>query len=161
MNWLLDIIIAAILIVGIVLGWRRGFIKTAVIATSGILSLLVALLLTKPCSVIFGWLDFPTALIRIITFILLYIVMKVVLRLMASILTKLFDVPFLRKLNKWMGVILSLIIAIVRVLIFCLVMNVLFDAADFLNLGLFDSLEAGNSILFSFFSKFDLFSFIF
>ena len=81
MSWLLDAIILVILAVGIFLGWKRGFVKTAIIAVSGIISLLVSLFLSKPVSGLLEWMELPKAVTIIIAFIILYLIIKVLLRL--------------------------------------------------------------------------------
>ena len=159
--WILDIIVFVLLVYGAFMGGKRGFVKTAIIATKGLLSLLVALLLTKPCSGLFSWLDLPTAIIRIITFVVLFLLMKLVLRFVADIISKLFDVPFLRGLNKWLGVALGLIIAIVRIIVFCLIVNSIINLAHTIGIDALSNLSASGTVLFNWFSRINIFDFIF
>lgn len=160
MSWLLDVIILVILAVSVFIGWKKGFIESAVSAVSGIASLIAALLLSRPAALALKGLELPDAAKRIIAFAAIYLLTKLVLRLCSNLLTKLFDRPVLRTLNKGFGIALNVVFAVVEILIFCFVVNVSMDVAALLGSDIFKSLAPESTILFKFFSQIDVFSFI-
>lgn len=160
MSWLLDAVILIIIAGSIMEGWKKGFIKTAVGAASGLISIFTAFILCVPASCVFGWADIPESLKIAIAFIVIYLLSKLVLYLMSELLTKLFDVPILRTVNKSLGIMLNIIISILNVIALCFVVNAVFDAAELFGSDIFTSIDRESTILFKFFSSIDVFSYI-
>lgn len=160
MSWILDLIVAGIIAVTVFLGWKRGFVKTAVTAVSGIASVIIALVLTVPVASALEGLEIGKAAATLIAFVVIYIAAKLLLRLCAAILTKLLDLPVLRSLNTLLGVAAGAVIAFVRVMLFCFFINALLLAAEFFGSDIFAEINTGETILFDLFSKIDIFGFL-
>ncbi len=160
MSWLLDAVILAILTFSVIEGWKRGFIKTAASAASGLISIIAAFILCRPVSLSLGWAEIPESLKIAISFVVLYLISKLVLYFMSELLTKLFDVPFLRTVNKSLGVILNVFIALLNVIALCFIINAVFDAAEFFGSDIFAAVDREKTTVFKFFSSIDVFSHI-
>ena len=160
MGWLLDVVILVILAVAAFFGWKRGFVKTLVFSTSNFISLTIAFVFCRPLSVYLEWTELSEVLNVVIAFSALWFITKVGLYFAADFLTKLFDVPVLRTVNKGLGVALSMLVSLLKVFAFCFIVNSLFDAAEFLGSEVFEQIDRETTYLFSFFSKIDVSSLI-
>lgn len=160
MNLILDLIIAGIIAGTVFLGYKRGFVTTAVIAISGIVSLIAALIFTGPVSGMLEGLELGKAATSIIVFALIYIAAKLLLHLAAAVLTKMLDVPVLRSLNRLLGIAAGAVIAFVRVLMFCFFITAAIIAADHFGSDVFADINTADTVLFKFFSQIDIFSFL-
>jgi len=161
MTLFLDLVVLAVLVLGALLGWKRGFLKTAIIAASGIISLLVSLFLAKPISNLLSFTDLPEIANVVLAFIILYFVIKLLLRFTAGLLTKLLDRPVLRKLNTVLGIILGVVLAIFRIFIFCFIANAIIEIAGALDIGFFKNIDPDDTILFNFFNNINIFNLLF
>ncbi len=161
MSWLLDAVVLAIIAFSVIEGWKRGFIKTAVSAASGFISIIAAFILCRPVSYSLAWAEIPESLKIAIAFIVLYVISKLILYFMSELLTKLFDVPILRTVNKSLGVILNVAIALLNVIALCFIINAVFDAAEFFGSDIFATVDRDKTVIFKFFSDINVFSYIF
>lgn len=94
-----------------------------------------------------------------IAIILLFIGSQIVLAIIARVLNLVAKLPIIRTANKALGILLGIVLALLRVCLFCFVMGVLIENATFLNSEFLASLDAEKTTLFKFFSEIDVFSF--
>lgn len=160
MGWLLDVVILVILAVAAFFGWKRGFVKTLVFSTSRFVSLAVAFAFCHPISLYMEWTELPEVLNVVIAFLALWFATHIALYFAADFLTRSFDVPVLRTINRWLGVALSMLVSLLKVLAFCFIINSLFDVAELFGYDTFDRIDRESTYLFSFFSKINVFSVI-
>lgn len=95
----------------------------------------------------------------IISVILLYFGTKILLAIVASVLDKIAKLPILKTYNKLLGVLLGILLAIVRISLFCFVAGVLIKNADFLGSDYISALNPENTLLFKLFSNLNIFGF--
>ncbi len=160
MSWILDITVLAIMAITIFLGWKRGFVKTAVVAASGIIALIVAMLLTGPISSALDDIGIGKAFVTLITFVIIYIASKLLLRLLSNILTKLLDIPVLRPMNKALGIVLGVILALIRAWMFCFAVNLVLNIGGFFDMDFAKDIDTGDTILFDLIDNINIFSFL-
>ena len=94
-------------------------------------------------------------------FVLLYLGSVLVLRLAAYLLDKLTDLPILRQANKLLGLVAGVVLALLRVWLFCAVVQLLLPCADTLGLGIVSHIDPANTFLFKFFYENNFFSLFF
>ena len=91
--------------------------------------------------------------------IVIFLGAQLVLLIVAIILDKVASLPILRTANKSLGLALGIILALFRVFLFCFIVDLLINNAPFIDNRFIDMLDPDNTILYSFFSKIDVFSF--
>ena len=91
--------------------------------------------------------------------IVLFLGSQIALLIVAAVLDKVASLPILRKANKSLGLLLGIILAFFRVLLFCFIVDLLINNAPFIDSSFIDMLDPENTILYSFFSEIDVFSF--
>lgn len=160
MGWLLDVVILVILATAAFFGWKRGFVKTLVSSASRFISIAVAFAFCRPISLYMEWTELPEVLNVVIAFLALWFATHVALYFAADFLTKSLDVPVLRTINRWLGVALSMLASLLKVLAFCFIVNSLFDAAELFGYDTFDQINRESTYLFTFFSKIDVIAFV-
>lgn len=160
MIWILDIALLAIIAISVFLGWKRGFVKTAVVAASGIISLIVAMILTGPISDALEGIDIGKAFLTLITFVVIYVASKLLLRLLSNILTKLLDIPVLRPMNKALGIVLGVILALIRAWMFCFAVNLVLNIGGFFDMDFVKDIDTNDTILFDLFDGINIFGFL-
>lgn len=94
-------------------------------------------------------------------FILLYLGSVLVLRLAAYLLDKLTDLPILRQANKLLGLAAGVVLALLRVWLFCAVVRLLLPCADTLGLDFVSRIDPSATFLFKFFYENNFFNFFF
>lgn len=95
----------------------------------------------------------------IVSVILLYFGTRILLAIVAAVLDKLAKLPILKTSNKLLGVLLGIVLAAVRISLFCFVAGVLIKHADFLGNSYISALDPEKTLLFRFFSNIDIFGF--
>ena len=125
---MLDLLILVILIVGIFVGGRRGFIVQAIHMFGFIIAIIVALIYYKPLAQKFLlWIPYPgfaesatstleligldvdRTFYRVIAFAIIFFATKLVLQIIGSMLDFLKYLPILGSINRMLGAILGLI----------------------------------------------------
>lgn len=76
-------------------------------------------------------------------------------------LDKLTDLPILRQANKLLGLVAGVVLALLRVWLFCAVVQLLLPCADTLGLGIVSHIDPANTFLFKFFYENNFFSLFF
>ena len=95
----------------------------------------------------------------LVAIVVLFIGTQILLSIVAFLLNKLATLPILRTANKGLGIVLGIVLALLRVFLFCFVMNLLIDNASFLNSDFLSGLNPENTFLFKMLSGIDVFSF--
>ncbi len=95
----------------------------------------------------------------LVAIVVLFIGTQILLSIVAFLLNKLATLPILRTANKGLGIVLGVVLALLRVFLFCFVMNLLIDNASFLNSDFLSGLNPENTFLFKMLSGIDVFSF--
>ena len=95
----------------------------------------------------------------VIAVIVLFFGTQILLSIAAYFLNKLAKLPVLRSFNKLFGIILGVILALLRVLLFCFVVNILIEHSVFLGSEFISSLSPESTVLFKPLSELDIFSF--
>lgn len=95
----------------------------------------------------------------LLAIIVLFIATQIVLAIVACILDKVARLPILRTANKALGILLGVLLAFFRVLLFCFVVDLLIRHAPFIDSSFIDMLDPESTLLYAFFSKIDVFSF--
>lgn len=96
---------------------------------------------------------------RLLAVIILFIGAQIILSIIAFILNRIVELPVLRTANKGLGIALGVILAVLRISLFCFVMNLLIGNAEYLNSDFINSLQPENTFFFKLFSNIDIFSF--
>ncbi len=81
--------------------------------------------------------------------------------LAACLLDKPTDLPILRQANKLLGLVAGVVLALLRVWLFCAVVQLLLPCADTLGLGIVSHIDPANTFLFKFFYENNFFSLFF
>lgn len=91
--------------------------------------------------------------------IILYFGTKLALAVAAWLLDKLMKLPVLRSCNKLLGAVLGAVLAVMRVMLFCFIANIIISNAEFLGADALRSIDPQKTLIFAFFSGNRLFSF--
>ncbi len=101
------------------------------------------------------------AVATVIAVVLLFIGSQIAVALIARALDIVAKLPLLRFANKWLGVALGVVLAFLRVTLFCFVMSRLINSSAFLDSGFLSQLNSDDTLIFKFVSEIDIFSFFF
>lgn len=123
---MLSIIIIFLLLIGCIVGLRRGFILQAIHLVGWIIAFIVAFIYYDDlASRLTLWIPYPTigentalqvlldavnaeaAFYNGVAFFLIFIAVKIILQIIGSMLTFVTNIPVLRQLNLWLGGILG------------------------------------------------------
>lgn len=120
---MLDIIILILLLMGTLLGLKRGFILQFIRLTSFILSIAFAALFYKNVAPHLHWIPAPdfqrdsrlflftgnleAAYYNAIAFIVLFIIAKILLRIIGSFLSIVAGIPVIKQINQMLGAVLG------------------------------------------------------
>ena len=96
---------------------------------------------------------------KLLAVIILFIGAQIILSIIAFILNRIVELPVLRTANKGLGIALGVILAVLRIALFCFVMNLLIGNAEYLNSEFINGLQPENTFFFKLFSNIDIFSF--
>lgn len=101
------------------------------------------------------------SVITVIAFLILFIGTTLILKLAVFLLDRFFQLPVLKQANTFLGVLLGVILALIRVYLFVAVINVLLPYGQQLNWQFFSQIHAEETLLFGWFCKHNLFTAIF
>lgn len=123
---MLDLVIAIVLLIGVTIGIKRGFIVQVLHLTSIIIALIVSYTYYKPLAEkIVLWIPYPSIMSKgnlavaidrldldrtfyqALAFIVLFFIVKIALQMVMSIVDVFTYVPILRSVNKLLGAILG------------------------------------------------------
>lgn len=94
-----------------------------------------------------------------VALIVLFIGTQIVLSIAAFFLNRVASLPILRTANKALGIVLGVVLALLRVCLFCFVMNLLIENSAFIGNDFISGLNPESTFLFEMFSKIDIFAF--
>ena len=97
------------------------------------------------------------AVATVVAFLVLFLGSLLILQLALFLLDRFFRLPVLRQANTFLGVLLGVILAAVRVYLFVALVNLLLPYGIQLGWTFFSQLDAGSTILFSWFCEHNLF----
>lgn len=83
-----------------------------------------------------------------------------ILKIVAFVLDKVCKLPVLKTANKLLGLLLGIILAIVRVYLFCFIIKMIIPYGHTFDIGLLTALNPENTLLFKLFYNFNLFNFL-
>lgn len=101
------------------------------------------------------------ALATLISVLLLFFVSRLLLFIVSKILEGVARLPVLKTANKLLGLLLGLVLALVRICLFCVIVNVLIDNAGFLGSDFLLNLDPDKTLLFKLFAGINIFGFFF
>ena len=96
----------------------------------------------------------------IIAVVVLFLGTKLLLVILSLILKQIVKLPVLKKFDRGLGVVLGILLALIRVCLFCFIFKVITQNSMFLSWEVFRSLSVEKTLLFRLFYDFDLFGFI-
>lgn len=96
----------------------------------------------------------------VLAVIILFLGTKLLLSLVSWLLTKIMKLPVLKKLNKSLGFILGVILAVVRVCLFCFIVTAITNNSDFLGIKFLQSIDPSKTLIYKYFAQIDLFGFL-
>lgn len=99
--------------------------------------------------------------VAVIAFLILFIGITLILKLAVFLLDRFFRLPVLKQTNTFLGVLLGVILAIIRVYLFVAVINVLLPYGQQLGWQFFSQIHAEETLLFGWFCNHNLFTAIF
>ncbi len=94
-----------------------------------------------------------------VAIVAIYIGTRIVLMIVSFILDQIFRLPVLKAFNKLGGIIVGVVLALIRVCLFCFIAGLLIKNADFLGNEFISNLVPEKTLLFKFFNEIDIFSF--
>ncbi len=97
----------------------------------------------------------------VIAIIIIFILSQLLLSLLSGALDKIFRLPVLKTFNKGFGAILGVVLALIRVCLFCFAANILIEFGGIIGNDFLMSFSPDKTILFEFFSGINIFSFFF
>ncbi len=96
----------------------------------------------------------------LLAIIILFFGTQIVMSVLSVVLDKVARLPILRSCNKLLGVILGVILALVRVCLFCFVVEILIENSAFLGSEFLSNLDPDKTLIYKIFRDIDIFSFM-
>ena len=122
---ILDLIIAVILLFGAIRGFQKGFFHEAATLVALVAGVFIAILFANIAGTIIGELvSWNIQMVKIIAFIIMFIIVVGMIRMLGHLLTKLFKAMMLGFVNKLAGFALGL-------LKWVILLSILFAVLDF------------------------------
>lgn len=165
MNVLVDIAILFIAGATVFLAGKRGFVLTAVNAASSLISLLMVFCFTGVISDLLAMTPLQdllhTAGVKAVSMVLIFILTTMILRLFGKALTAVIKkLPFVRKANTLLGLLLGFFLALIRILLFCAAVSLLSASAGLMQID-FLTVDAGSTVLYRLFDGIQILKFLF
>lgn len=165
MNILVDIAILFIAGATVFLAGKRGFIATAVNAMSSLIALIMVFCFTGLVSGLLAMTPLQdllhTAGIKAVSMVLIFVLSILLLRMCGKFLTSMVKkLPFVRKANTLLGLLLGFVLALVRILLFCAAVNLVSSAASLLQID-FLTVNADDTVLYRLFDAIQILKFLF
>ncbi len=91
--------------------------------------------------------------------IILFVGTQILLSVLSRVLNIIAKLPVLRSCNKALGIVLGVILALFRVFLFCFIMRLFIENADFLGSDFISALKPENTFLFNIFYNINIYSF--
>ncbi len=97
----------------------------------------------------------------LLAIIIIYVGARIILAIIAKILDGVMRLPILKTFNKLLGVALGVVLAVLRVCVFCFIVNILINNSAFLGLDFIGAINPENTLLFNLFKNLEIFGFMF
>ena len=101
-----------------------------------------------------------SVLCTLIAVLILFFGTKLILFFLSRLLDGFARLPVLKSFNRLFGVPLGIVLAAVRVALFCFIVKVLTENSQFIGLDFIKKLDPEKTLIFKFFYRFDLFGFL-
>ena len=101
-----------------------------------------------------------SVLSTLVAVIILFFGTKLILFFISRLLDGFARLPVLKSFNQLFGVLLGIVLAAVRVALFCFAIKILTENSQFIGSDFISKLDPEKTVLFKFFYRFDLFGFI-
>lgn len=92
----------------------------------------------------------------IISFIAIFVLARILLRLAEWLLDRFCDLPVLKQANKILGIVAGVVLALFRVYVFCWLFGQLIPVAEVFGLDFLASANTGSTVVFRFFAEHNL-----
>jgi membrane protein required for colicin V production len=126
---LLDLIIAVVLLFGAIRGFQRGFFYEAATLVALVAGVFIAILFANIAgTIIYELVNWNIQLVKIIAFVIIFLIVAGLIKMLGHLLTKLFKAMLLGFVNKLAGFALGLVKWIV-------LLSILFAVLDFFDEG--------------------------
>lgn len=122
MNWILDFVTLAIIVIFMMIGGKNGFVKSVVRMVGSLVSLIIAYFVSGPVAEMFAGDGSAAAkgLGRIVSFVVVFVLAYIAVRLAGSLVSKILStIPFVKKLNRLLGCVMGAIEGLFIAFIFC------------------------------------------
>ena len=96
----------------------------------------------------------------LLAIVILFLGTQIALWLIALILDFVANLPILKSCNFLLSLVLGVVLAFVRVCLFCFAVGILIENSVFLGSDIIQSLNPENTVLYKFFSEIDIYSFL-
>lgn len=100
------------------------------------------------------------ALVTVCVICLLFFGSLIILKIATYILDKVCRLPVLKTANKLLGVILGVVLAFVRIYLFCLLIKILLPYGEALDISALTAIHPESTLLFKWFYNFNIFNFL-
>ncbi len=97
---------------------------------------------------------------KVVAVIILFIGTQIILSILSIVLNNIAKLPILRSCNKFLGILLGVVLAVFRVFLFCFAMSLLIENADYLGAEFLKDINPDNTLIFAYLDKLDIFQFL-
>lgn len=165
MSILVDIVILLIAGSTVFLAGKRGFISTMVGAMGSLVALLAVFCFTGAVSGLLGMTplinQLPEAGIKAVSMVLIFFLVLLLLKACGRALTNFVKkIPFVRKANAFLGLLLGFVLAFLRILLFCAAVNLISTAAGLAQID-FLTVDAESTVLYRLFDGIQILKILF
>lgn len=165
MNIFIDIVIFLIAGITVFFAGKRGFVATVIDAAGTLVSLIAVICFTGPISDLLAATPlgdlFREAGIKALSIVLIFVLVNLFMKLFGKTLTSLLGkLPFFKKANTFLGILVGLVVASIRILLFCAAVNLISTVAALLQID-FLTVDAGSTVLYRFFDGIQILKFLF
>lgn len=99
--------------------------------------------------------------VTVIAAVIIFVISLILLFIATRVLDKVAKLPFLKSANKLLGFALGVVLALVRICLFCGAVKLLMDYSPLIGNDFISSLDAEKTLLFGIFSGINIFGFVF
>ena len=122
MNWILDIVTLAIIVIFLIIGGKNGFVKSVVRMVGSFAALAVAYFLSAPVAELFAGDGsvIASTIGRIVGFVVVFFIAFVAVRVVGYLVSKMISsIPFIKKINTLLGCVMGAVEGLFIAFIFC------------------------------------------
>lgn len=101
------------------------------------------------------------AIVTVAAIVLLFFGSMILLKIVAYVLDKICKLPVLKTANKLLGLLLGILLALVRIYLFCIIVKLLLPYGQALDIEVLTKINPGNTLLFKLFYDINIFNLLF